>query len=45
MTPDRTNETQAQGSAVKLILAWLLAGIPLAWGVAQTVLKALPLFQ
>jgi hypothetical protein len=28
-----------------LILAWLFVGIPLAWGVIQTVDNALKLFQ
>ena len=30
------------GSAV---LAWLFVGIPLAWGVSQTFIKALALFK
>ncbi|WP_125917243.1 MFS transporter small subunit [Hymenobacter coccineus] len=30
------------GSAV---LAWLFVGLPLAWGVSQTFLKALALFK
>ncbi|GAA5513890.1 hypothetical protein Dcar01_02639 [Deinococcus carri] len=29
----------------RLVLFWLIAGVPLAWGVVQTVLKALPLFS
>jgi hypothetical protein len=29
---------------VKLILAWALVGIPLAWGVANTVASAANLF-
>ena len=28
-----------------LVLAWGLVGIPLAWGVVQTVLNAMKLFQ
>jgi hypothetical protein len=28
-----------------LVGAWLLVGLPLAWGVAQTLLKALALFR
>ena len=27
------------------LVAWLFVGIPLAWGVAQTFIKALTLFQ
>ena len=45
MMTNRKEETPDPGSAVKLLLAWLLVGVPLAWGVAQTVIKALPLFQ
>jgi hypothetical protein len=33
------------GNAVKLILAWGFVGIPLAWGVIQTVINSLKLFQ
>jgi hypothetical protein len=28
-----------------LVLAWLWAGVPLAWGITQTFHKALALFQ
>jgi hypothetical protein len=28
-----------------LALAWLAVGLPLLWGVAQTIKKALPLFS
>jgi len=27
-----------------IALSWAIAGLPLAWGVFQTVLKSLPLF-
>jgi len=30
--------------SVKLVLAWLLVAIPLAWGVTKSVQKSLPLF-
>jgi hypothetical protein len=30
---------------VKLILAWGFVGIPLSWGVIQTVINAMKLFQ
>jgi hypothetical protein len=30
---------------VQVVLAWLLVGIPLLWGVYKTILNALPLFQ
>ncbi len=32
-------------SPVHLILAWGFVGIPLAWGVIETLLNALKLFQ
>jgi predicted phosphoribosyltransferase len=33
------------GNVVKLVLAWSFVGIPLAWGVAQTLSNAMKLFQ
>ncbi len=39
--PAATEEASG-GSAV---LAWLYVGIPLAWGVSQTFIKALALFK
>jgi hypothetical protein len=33
------------GNGLKLILAWGFVGIPLAWGVIETVINALKLFQ
>ncbi len=33
------------GSLLWLILFWLYAGLPLAWGVAATLKKAMALFQ
>ena len=35
-------EKPAGGSVV---LAWLFVGVPLAWGISQTFLKALTLFK
>jgi hypothetical protein len=40
-TPAPTEES-AGGST---ILAWLYVGVPLAWGVSQTFIKALALFK
>jgi hypothetical protein len=37
-----TNEPTTGGSVV---LAWLFVGIPLLWGVSQTFVKALALFE
>ncbi len=36
---------QDGSNTVKLVLAWGFVGIPLAWGVIETVLNALKLFQ
>ena len=33
------------GSGGSLVLAWLFVGVPLAWGVTQTFIKALTLFK
>jgi hypothetical protein len=33
------------GQVVTLVLAWLGVGLPLAWGVMETLRKALALFQ
>ena len=32
-------------TTLKLVLAWGFVGIPLAWGVAQTLANAMKLFQ
>lgn len=37
--------SQKSGSVLVLALAWLAVGLPLLWGVAQTLKKALPLFS
>jgi len=34
-----------QGYGLKLALAWSFVGIPLAWGVVQTLINALKAFQ
>lgn len=36
---------QSGGNGVKLVLAWGFVGIPLAWGVVQTLLNALKAFH
>jgi hypothetical protein len=38
-------ETGASGNAIKLVLAWGFVGIPLMWGVVQTLVNALKAFQ
>ncbi|HEX8330764.1 MAG TPA: hypothetical protein VF629_24750 [Hymenobacter sp.] len=32
-------------STASVVIAWLFVGIPLAWGVSQTFIKALALFK
>ena len=39
------NSGNASGNTIKLVLAWGLVGIPLVWGVLQTLKNALKLFQ
>ena len=36
---------QDTSMTTKLVLAWGLVGIPLAWGVIQTLMNAMKLFQ
>jgi hypothetical protein len=36
---------QNESSTLKLILAWGFVGIPLVWGVLQTLSNAMKLFQ
>jgi hypothetical protein len=42
-----TAETSRAGSglAIKLTLAWLAVGVPLLWGVVETLRKAMALFR
>jgi hypothetical protein len=40
-----TEERTATNGKVVLILAWLAVGLPLLWGVAQTIGKAAALFH
>jgi hypothetical protein len=34
-----------EGTAFKLFLAWSFVGIPLAWGIIETCINAMKLFQ
>ena len=49
MNPQPNNSTPASsaesGAGGSVVLAWLFVGIPLAWGVSQTFIKALALFK
>jgi hypothetical protein len=38
-------QTRASRNGIKLVLAWGFVGIPLAWGVVQTLLNAIKAFQ
>jgi hypothetical protein len=40
-----TDQNQSGTSTLELVLAWGFVGIPLAWGVAQTIANAMKLFQ
>jgi hypothetical protein len=44
---DRSDDLNLQQGTtpVELVLAWGFVGIPLAWGVFQTLLNAMKLFQ
>jgi hypothetical protein len=39
-----SKENRNGSSTVKLALAWLAVGLPLAWGVVETLKKAMALF-
>jgi hypothetical protein len=39
------DNAQSSGNGLKLLLAWGFVGIPLTWGVLQTLANALKLFQ
>jgi hypothetical protein len=39
------SETSNKSSAAVILFAWLFVGIPLGWGVYNTVLNSMKLFQ
>jgi hypothetical protein len=39
------SNSQGKTSPLVLAAAWIVVGIPLAWGVYQTAIKSLPLFR
>lgn len=46
MTEPRTpGGVDPAGGRAALVAAWLLVGIPLAWGVYETVVKSMALFE
>jgi hypothetical protein len=38
-------ENTKRSSAASILLAWLLVGVPLGWGVSNTLLSSMKLFQ
>lgn len=45
MASESDRDQRSAGIAVKLVGAWTLVGIPLAWGVWQVIQKSLTLFK
>jgi hypothetical protein len=45
LTGDDRSSKQAPGQWALVALAWLLVGVPLLWGVWNTLLKATALFR
>lgn len=43
-TADNPQHPSHATDAVKLALAWLAVGVPLVWGIVQTLKKAMALF-
>jgi|GEM_PF-1307596 len=44
MTEQTEMQEKQEVPVARLVASWVLVGVPLAWGVFQTFLKALPLF-
>ena len=38
-------KARGEGNGIKLLLAWSFVGIPLLWGVIETGINAMKLFQ
>jgi hypothetical protein len=45
MAHETTANRNASGNGIKLVLAWGFVGIPLVWGVVQTLLNAIKAFH
>jgi hypothetical protein len=39
------NEVSTSGNGLKLLIYWVVVGLPLAWGIWLTILKLPALFQ
>lgn len=45
MNPVTDNDDKGVGNVARLVVSWVWIGVPLVWGVWQTFVKALALFQ
>ena len=45
MNDDKRPDPSSQSPTLLLVLAWSFVGIPLSWGVYETLLKSLALFK
>lgn len=44
-SPSSSAPAEQSTTSLSVVLAWLYVGVPLAWGVSQTIIKALALFK
>jgi hypothetical protein len=42
---ESTQQSSETGNGLKLVLAWGFVGIPLIWGIVQTLVNAIKAFQ
>jgi hypothetical protein len=42
---ETTRQPSGTGNGIKLVLAWGFVGIPLVWGIIQTLVNAIKAFQ
>jgi len=42
---DEMSDDRKKSSAAMILLAWVLVGVPLTWGVYNTLLNSMKLFQ
>jgi hypothetical protein len=42
---EKMTENKTKSSAATILLAWVLVGVPLTWGVYNTLLNSMRLFQ
>jgi hypothetical protein len=45
MKPSSPEQPKGGSSTGRLLFSWLFVGVPLAWGVMQTIIKSLALFH